>query len=128
MANDNVKPEAECRTVMSKETKAILSTIRRAWARYPERYVALNRAKLSYGVYRCEKCLEPKRRKAIQVDHIEPVVEPTAGLVDIETYIKRLFCKSTGLQILCKPCHKLKSGAENVIRIGMRRTKKREST
>lgn len=107
----------------SKETKLILSTIRRAWNRYPERIGALYRQKLAYGIYSCEECLEPKRRKQIEVDHIIPVV-PVTGLDSIEGYITRLFCNRNGLRILCKGCHRSKSNKENVIRMEVRRKKK----
>ena len=52
----------------------------------------------------------------VQVDHIEPVVDPEVGFVDWETFIDRLFCEKENLQVLCKPCHKEKTLEERKIR------------
>lgn len=115
--------QSELRRPTGKELSLILSTIRRAWSRYPNRYAALNRARVSYGVYVCESCGEHTRKKNIDVDHIVPVV-PVSGHDSIEGYIVRLFCQPEGLRILCKSCHKGKSTAENVVRLSVRRKKK----
>ncbi len=107
------------------ELKLILATIRRSWNRYPERYRALNRCKLRWGIYGCEGCRLPHPRKKIQVDHISPVI-PTSGFDSIEGYVTRLFCKAELLQVLCLKCHRAKSAGENTVRVRVRRTKKGE--
>jgi 5-methylcytosine-specific restriction endonuclease McrA len=91
----------------------VLAWLRRGSYRVPMRYEALNSARIERGKYKCATCNEIFGRKDIQVDHIEPVVDPKVGFVDWETFIQRLFCPASGLQVLCKPCHKVKSLVEN---------------
>lgn len=100
----------------------ITSTIRSGFRRYPEKYETL--AKACVGVktnkatgrqakhYKCEKCKKLFVGKDVQVDHITPVVCPTLGFVDWDTFIKRLFCPANNLQVLCKPCHLAKTNKE----------------
>jgi len=49
--------------------------------------------------------------KEVQVDHIIP-----AGTLrkydDLPQFVKNMFCEADGLQVLCKPCHQLKTNAE----------------
>ena len=51
----------------------------------------------------------------IQVDHKKPVVDPKIGFVDWNTYITRMFCKKSNLQVLCKSCHTKKTKKEKDI-------------
>lgn len=62
--------------------------------------------------YVCAKCEEEFTQKDVEVDHIEPVVDPKVGFISWDEYIKRLFCDATNLQVLCKGCHKKKSNTE----------------
>lgn len=78
-------------------------------------------ARISRGNYRCEKCMLSFKRQLIDLDHIEPVVNPHEGMprlpngkVDWNPIIERLFWGQ--LQALCTECHKQKSSAENLIR------------
>ena len=95
----------------------IRSALRQAYSRYPakfqakkavERTVAGKRHKYEY---QCAKCDVWFQGKEIQVDHIEP-----AGSLSSYDYIagfsKRLFCEADGMQVMCKPCHQLKTNAE----------------
>lgn len=52
----------------------------------------------------------------IAVDHIMPVINPTAGFVDFNEYLDRLFCEESNFQVLCTTCHTIKTNAENEIR------------
>ena len=67
--------------------------------------------------YRCEKCREVVERAKKQVDHIEPVI-PIGSVWDRDwnEYRRRCFVSSDRVQVLCKPCHKEKTGAENTLR------------
>jgi 5-methylcytosine-specific restriction endonuclease McrA len=60
--------------------------------------------------YKCAHCGEAFARKDVQVDHIDPVVDPEKGRESISTLIKRQFTDK--LQVLCKPCHKAKTNEE----------------
>jgi 5-methylcytosine-specific restriction endonuclease McrA len=92
-----------------------IAVLRRASYRTPARGEVLRTARVAYGRYRCAKCTDVFGRKEVQVDHILPVVQ-TSGWDGFDGFISRLFCDPSGLQVLCKPCHKDKSQAENKTR------------
>ena len=65
--------------------------------------------------FMCSICNEWHMGKNIQVDHIEPVVDPTEGFKDWNTFISRLFCDVNNLAVLCKTCHEIKTNKEKAI-------------
>jgi 5-methylcytosine-specific restriction endonuclease McrA len=67
---------------------------------------------MARGIYKCAHCKEKFPPKQIAVDHIVAATPPE-GLDDWDEYINRLFCPTSGLQVLCKACHKLKTLVEN---------------
>jgi hypothetical protein len=89
--------------------KAHLRTASKYW---PEKTKVYHRVKQGRGEYKCEACGIVLPQKQLQIDHIEPVIDIT-GFHDWNTYIERLFCDSSKLQALCKPCHMNKSRIEN---------------
>jgi 5-methylcytosine-specific restriction endonuclease McrA len=101
-----------------------ISVLRRASYRSPTRNLVLKNAKRARNSYKCAKCSTLNTRANIQIDHILPVV-PLTGWVSFDDYIYRMFCGVMGLQVLCKPCHKEKSNAENAIRRTHRKPKLR---
>jgi 5-methylcytosine-specific restriction endonuclease McrA len=106
--------------------KWVIQKLRRISVQYPTRSAAKTAARLERGVYICAHCSELFRPKEIHVDHIDPVIEPSVGFVDWNTYIDRLFPKLSGFQVLCKACHKIKSDIEDEIRNEFRRKKREE--
>ena len=48
----------------------------------------------------------------IELDHIEPVVQPTKGYADWNTYIERLWCAADGYSAICRDCHAEKTARE----------------
>jgi 5-methylcytosine-specific restriction endonuclease McrA len=61
--------------------------------------------------YKCAVCEEHFRDKDIEVDHMIQAgslkcKEDLAGFVD------RMFCSAEHLQVVCKPCHKIKTAEE----------------
>ena len=48
----------------------------------------------------------------LELDHIEPVVQPTKGYADWNTYLERLYCAPEGYQGICRDCHAEKSAEE----------------
>ena len=62
--------------------------------------------------YLCAGCNDFFVANDVQVDHINPVVDPKDGFKDLETFSDRLYCEEENLQVLCKQCHKDKTNAE----------------
>jgi 5-methylcytosine-specific restriction endonuclease McrA len=58
------------------------------------------------------------------VDHIIPVVS-NSGFTDWNSFIPNLFCDEDNFQIICIPCHDLKSEKENHNRHVFKRKKKK---
>lgn len=81
----------------------ITSALRQVWRFSDERRFALERARLSRGVYQCELCGHKSGPKGVQVDHIVPCRLP--GDDSWDGFINRLFCPPEGLQVICKGCH-----------------------
>ena len=96
--------------------KFIINALRRSSLRWPSKNTAKARARVQHGLYECNICKIRVGPKAIDVDHIEPVIDPITGFQNYDIFIERLFCGPENLQVLCKPCHKLKSKEENRIR------------
>ncbi len=99
----------------AKFTAWMKNILRRGSYRWPPRYEALKAAKVERGVYMCRGYKKRAHRVAyrdIQIDHIMPVVDPATGHTTWDKYINRLYCEVSNLQVLCKPCHKLKSKEE----------------
>ena len=104
----------------------IIGILRRAMVRWEPKSMALEEACVGQRVnkrtgrkakhYCCSDCGELFVLRDVQVDHIDPVVDPEVGCVDWETFIDRMFCETDNLQVLCKPCHKEKTKAETKVR------------
>lgn len=100
----------------------IKGALRAGTVRYPPKYEVLNAAKRGKMVndqtgrlaehYQCAACGGLFVASNIVADHIEPVI-PVSGFTNWHDVVVRLFCNPSGLQALCKPCHKLKTQAEN---------------
>lgn len=59
--------------------------------------------------YECAGCNEHFPAKEVQVDHIEPVMNPEHGFRSWDEVIERMYCDSTNMQVLCKTCHAAKT-------------------
>lgn len=100
----------------------ITSAIRGAFGRFPNKFEALKKAAVGKRInkktgreamhYCCASCKESFPAKDVAVDHKKPVVDPKKGFVDWDLYIERMFCKTSNLQVLCKPCHAIKTKQE----------------
>jgi hypothetical protein len=66
-----------------------------------ERNQAKINARVSRGKYRCNMCKQLFSSKQVQVDHIKEV----GKFVDWNSFIRRLFCSISNLQVLCVKCH-----------------------
>jgi hypothetical protein len=106
----------------------ITSTLRGGFRKYPPKYETLKAASVGKKVnaktnrmaehFTCNMCKGEFPAKEVQVDHVEPVVCPFTGFVDWNTFISRLFCEGGNLQVLCSPCHDIKTAEERVERHG----------
>lgn len=97
----------------------IRSALRKAWMRYPVKQQALKAARrnnqsdnkrLKYE-YQCNACKEWFQGKEVQVDHIKPAGS-LRDYKDLPMFVERLFCEPDNLQVLCKPCHAIKTKQE----------------
>lgn len=64
---------------------------------------------------KCEECGKMEAKSNVQVDHREPLIPLDSSLEEMswDEVVSRLWCDESNLQIICKPCHRLKSKAEN---------------
>lgn len=97
--------------------KFMLSRARQVWGWSPARKEALRKALVGPNRWRCAKCgtmVGPKER---DVDHQIPAVDPIKGQTTWDDYLTRLLdAPADTLSVLCKPCHKEKTSAENKTR------------
>lgn len=102
------------------------------WSRYPPRLQVKARCKVRVRVgeykngkdkfvymFKCEQCGAVVDK--IEVDHIEPRIDPEKGYEDIRTWIYRTFVSADKLKGKCKPCHSSKTVAENAVRRKVKR-------
>ncbi len=104
----------------------VTSALRAASRRWPPKYKALKEAFAGRKVnaktgklamhYTCAACKKLYVATDVQVDHIKPVVDPKKGFVSWDIYINRMFCEIEDLQVMCKPCHKIKTDQEKLER------------
>jgi 5-methylcytosine-specific restriction endonuclease McrA len=73
-------------------------------------------------MHECTECHGLFVAKDVTVDHIVPVV-PLGGHDSWDEVIERLFCELDGLQVLCQPCHKVKTAEENATRKQLKKEK-----
>ena len=64
--------------------------------------------KLQKWEYKCNHCKGWFMDKEVQVDHIVDAGSLTNG-DDLKGFVERLFCEVGGFQVLCKPCHQIKT-------------------
>jgi 5-methylcytosine-specific restriction endonuclease McrA len=104
----------------------VTSALRAASRRWPPKYKALKEAFTGRQVnkktnklamhYMCASCSSEFVSGDVQVDHKKPAVDPKAGFISWDVYVDRLYCESSNLQVLCKPCHAEKTAAEKKLR------------
>jgi 5-methylcytosine-specific restriction endonuclease McrA len=104
----------------------IKSALRSASQRWPPRYDAVNNACTGQKInpksgrlakhYECNECHNDFPAKDVQVDHIHPIIDPAVGFQTWDILIANLFCEKENLQLLCKPCHQIKTNAEKAIK------------
>ena len=101
----------------------IMSALRKVWRFSDIRNAALTAAKSPTDLKAvvCAQCGSHVDKRTAAVDHQVPVV-PLTGFDSWDAVIERL--KSPALQVLCDPCHALKTKAENAERAAIRKANK----
>ena len=102
----------------------IASVLRSGSRRWPPKYQCLADAKTEKKInpktgrlaqhFQCASCKEEFTSTNVEVDHRLPVVQPHMGFESWDLFIERLYCGQDNLQVLCKPCHALKTKQEKV--------------
>ena len=131
-----IKPYNNNTWTKARKHSFIVSALRGALTRWGPKSKCISNARVARGVYRCELCKEdgpatipPKdgnkrRRKNIVADHIRPIVDPSVGFVDYDTWITRAFVELHDLQAVCWQCHHDKTNGERAIATDRRRREK----
>ena len=99
---------------------AVKSAIRQAFSRSDsyKGFLELHRIEWYAGKrlrvsYPCACCGHKFPKKDIQVDHIVPIgYGAYTGLEDALSYSELIYCSYDNLQILCRPCHTIKTNKE----------------
>lgn len=58
--------------------------------------------------YKCSECKKWFKTKDVQVDHIKPAGS-LKDYSDLPQFVENLFCEKDNLQVMCKPCHAVKT-------------------
>ena len=113
---------ANGRWTEGKRRTFIVSALRSMFRKWPVKYDVLNAAYTGQKLnpktnrvgkhYKCATCNGEFPSKEVQVDHIDPVIDPHVGWSGWDTFIDRLLCETEGLQVLCTSCHDSKTAEE----------------
>lgn len=57
-------------------------------------------------LFQCAECNKWYKGTHVAVDHIDPVINPVTGYVDWNTFIDRLDCPESNLQVVCSYTNK----------------------
>lgn len=105
----------------------VKNTLRRASYRWPPRDEAIRMARVARGFYKCAQCsVDTFKRDEVELDHVEPVIPIKDGFTTWDEYIRRLFPKAEGYQVLCKNCHSAKTMIEDTLRAQYNAERKKE--
>ena len=100
----------------------VKSSLRAASRKWPPKYHTLNDAYVGQRInqksgrmakhFKCASCAGVFVAASVQVDHIEPIINPEIGFTTWDDVVYRMFCEKDNLQVLCTGCHKIKTAAE----------------
>jgi hypothetical protein len=101
--------------------------LRSASLRWWARNQALTDARIERGLYKCAMCGDSFKRKDVQIDHIEPVIDIKEGFTTFDSYIERLLPEDpSSFQICCVACHETKTMIEDEFRKKYKEDKKKK--
>lgn len=102
----------------------VKSTLRAGSRKWPPKYQVLNAALVGTKVnsatgrmakhFKCAQCAGLFTATNVQVDHIEPIIDPEIGFTTWDDVVYRMFCEKDNLQVLCLDCHKKKTTEERL--------------
>lgn len=74
---------------------------------------------------KCETCGSMEAKSNVQVDHVLPLIPVDRSLEEMtwDEVVERTWCDIGNLKIVCKPCHKDKTKAENKERRRLKKDK-----
>lgn len=106
-------------------TSFVKSGLRSTSRRWPPKYECLGDAFVGKQVcsvsgrlgkhYRCAGCNGNYAARFVQVDHINPIIDPNTGFTSWDDVVNNMFCEKHNLQVLCSVCHKAKTQSEREI-------------
>ena len=113
--------------ISKKERGLLKGAIRRVFSRSEVRRAVVEASRIVYTdparprvtkLSMCSTCKQPVPTYLLQVDHVEPIVKVTETLEDLswDELVNRIWCGEENLEPVCKPCHTIKSKAENALR------------
>ena len=115
---------------VSRFNSFIKGALRNASIKWPPKWKTLKAASVGKKInwrtsrlaehYKCNSCNKEFPAKEVQVDHIQPIIDPAKGFVNWDVVIENMFCEQENLQVLCLTCHKAKTLAERAISKGIK--------
>ena len=113
----------------------IVSALRSAFQRWGPKQQCIKNARTRRGFYECQECKQEvpasiinektgKRQSNILADHMAPIVDPSVGFVDYNTWIDRAYVEADGFQALCRACHDTKTAEERQVATERKRREK----
>lgn len=109
--------------ITKKDKELIKGALRRVFSRSELRREALKRNETPYKDKRrprvtkwgwCESCGIIEALYLLEVDHHDPVIPIKSSLemISLEKLADNIWCSIDNLKVLCKACHRVKSGLE----------------
>jgi hypothetical protein len=102
----------------------IISILRAGTRRWQPKYETLQDAFVGQRInpkskrlskhYKCAACEGEFPTAQVQVDHRRPVVSVDDGFTTWDSFIESLYCEKDNLQVLCIPCHNIKTKEERL--------------
>jgi 5-methylcytosine-specific restriction endonuclease McrA len=89
----------------------VKSHLRISFVKSALRNDCIKNARVCRGQYKCNLCGFSFKINQIDVDHVIPI----GKFFDFNSFVSKLFCDQTNLQVLCKKCHKLKTWPNNSV-------------
>lgn len=93
-------------------------------ARLPYKILNPKTGRMQFGS-KCAECGGECLEMDVQMDHIEPVVDPHVGFISWDIKIERMYPEIDGYQALCPECHAKKTKRERDITTERKRNERK---